>query len=115
MIVDDSRTIRQQAGFTLEKGGFTVELACDGKEGLDKLAANPDIKFVICDINMPNLTGIEFLEELNKQGNQVPVVMLTTESTKEMINLAQELGAKGFMVKPFNPKDLIIAAEKFAK
>jgi two-component system chemotaxis response regulator CheY len=114
LIVDDSRTIRQQVSFTLSKGGFTVVEAEDGKDGIAKLGANEDIAMIISDVNMPNMNGIEMVEAIKADGkySAVPIVMLTTEGSAELIERAKAAGAKGWLVKPFKPDQLIAAVNK---
>ena len=116
MIVDDSKTIRQQVSFTLQKGGYEVIEAEDGKDGLAKLQANPDIAMVISDVNMPNMNGLEMVEamKLDAKTSAVPVVMLTTEGATELIDRAKKAGAKGWLVKPFKPDQLVAAVTKLA-
>lgn len=111
LVVDDSSMVRQQVGRALTGSGFSVIEAVDGVDALEKLAASPDACLVVCDVNMPRMNGIEFLEQKNLSGNQTPVVMLTTEGQPEMIQKAKALGAKGWVVKPFKP-DLLVAAAK---
>jgi two-component system chemotaxis response regulator CheY len=114
LIVDDSRTIRQQVSFTLTKGGYSVVEAEDGKDGLTKLDANPDVSMIISDVNMPNMNGIEMVEAIKTEGKHlsVPIVMLTTEGSNDLIQRAKNAGAKGWLVKPFKPDQLIAAVEK---
>ena len=114
LIVDDSTTIRQQVNFTLTKDGFQVIEAVDGLDGIEKLKENPDVKLIISDVNMPNMNGLEMVEKLHEIGNTVPIVMLTTEGSLEMIDRAKKAGAKGWMVKPFQPPQLIAAVKKLA-
>jgi len=118
LIVDDSRTIRQQVTFTLKKGGFEVIEASDGVEGLDRLKEHgPNIGMVISDVNMPNMDGIEMVETIGAdatlKGHNFPIIMLTTEGSSELVNRAKKAGAKGWLVKPFEPDVLISAAKKF--
>ena len=91
--------------------GFTVVEAVDGVDALTKLAAAPTTRLIVCDVNMPRMNGVEFLERLLSEGSALPVVMLTTEGQPELIQRAKALGAKGWIVKPFKP-DLLIAAVK---
>jgi two-component system chemotaxis response regulator CheY len=114
MIVDDSKTIRQQVTFTLTKGGYEVVEAEDGQDGIEKLKANADVAMVISDVNMPNMNGLEMVEKLKSEGNTVPVIMLTTEGAADLIQRAKEAGAKGWLVKPFQPDQLVAAVSKIA-
>jgi two-component system chemotaxis response regulator CheY len=114
LIVDDSKTIRQQVSFTLTKGGYEVVEAEDGKDGLSKLSGNPDIAMVISDVNMPNMDGLQMVEAIKATGNKVPVVMLTTEGAVDLIDRAKAAGAKGWLVKPFKPEQLVAAVNKLA-
>lgn len=116
LIVDDSKTIRQQVSFTLSKGGFEVVEAEDGALGLSALRANLDVALVISDVNMPNMNGIEMVHEIAKDQsvNKIPVIMLTTEGSTELIQKAKEAGAKGWLVKPFKPDQLLAAVSKLA-
>jgi two-component system chemotaxis response regulator CheY len=106
MIIDDSLMVRQQVKRAFLPAGFTVVEACDGLDGLEKLAAHADVSVVVCDVNMPRMSGIEFLEQVHKG---LPVVMLTTEGQPQLIERAMSLGAKGWIMKPFKP-DLLVAA-----
>ena len=114
MIVDDSRTIRQQVSFTLNKGGFEVVEAEDGKDGIEKLSANPDVQMIISDVNMPNMNGLEMVEAIKEAGTfpAVPIIVLTTEGAADLIQRAKAAGAKGWLVKPFKPDQLIAAVTK---
>ncbi|HEY5959883.1 MAG TPA: response regulator [Polyangiaceae bacterium] len=115
LIVDDSETIRITVSATLEGAGFTVVQAVDGLDGLARLAEH-DVALVILDVNMPRLGGLEMLEKIKADPNlsNVPVVMLTTEAHYGMIDRAKKLGAKGWMIKPVKPENLIAAAKKIA-
>ncbi len=114
LIVDDSKTIRQQVNFTLVKGGYEVVEAEDGQKGYEKLKETPDVAMVISDVNMPNVNGLEMLKMIKDDSTtaHVPVIMLTTEGSAELIQQAKEYGAKGWLVKPFQPAQLIAAVSK---
>jgi two-component system chemotaxis response regulator CheY len=116
LVVDDSLMIRQQVSRVLAAAGFEMIQAKDGQDALDKLSASPDTRLVFCDVNMPVMGGLEFLEEL-KEGGRAPglhVVMLTTEGQPELIQRAKSLGARGWIVKPFKPEMLLATARRFA-
>jgi two-component system chemotaxis response regulator CheY len=114
LIVDDSRTIRQQVNFTLQKSGFVVVEADNGEKGIEVLAANPDVALVLSDVNMPNMGGLDMLEKIRANPNyaNLPVVILTTEGAADMLERAKSLGAKGWVVKPFKPDQLIAVVNK---
>lgn len=111
MVVDDSLMIRQQVARALREAGYEIVEASDGQDALEKLAANPAVALVVCDVNMPRLSGIEFLERAK---NAPPVVMLTTEGQVDLIQRAKSLGAKGWITKPFKADLLVAAARKLA-
>jgi two-component system chemotaxis response regulator CheY len=116
LIVDDSRTIRQQVNFTLTKGGFEVVEAEDGKDGIVKLKSNADIAVIISDVNMPNMNGLEMVEAIVGDAAlpHPPIVMLTTEGSGELVDRAKKAGAKGWLVKPFKPEQLVAVVQKLA-
>jgi two-component system chemotaxis response regulator CheY len=111
LIVDDSLTVRQQVSLTLKSAGYQIVEACDGREGVDALRAHEGIAMVLCDVNMPRMSGLEFLESIkgDAAGPPLPVVMLTTDGSPELIARAKRAGAKGWIVKPFQT-DLLLAA-----
>jgi two-component system chemotaxis response regulator CheY len=116
LIVDDSKTIRQQVSFTLTKGGYSVVEAEDGVDGIAKLRAESDVAMIISDVNMPNMNGLEMVEQITASPDlaKVPIIMLTTEGSQDLINRAKAAGAKGWLVKPFKPEMLIAAVSKLA-
>jgi len=111
LVIDDSMLVRQQVSRALTAAGYTIVMATDGQDALDKLAANPGISLAVCDVNMPRMSGIEFLE---RAGTAVSVLMLTTEGQPELMARAKQLGAKGWILKPFKPELLVAAARKLA-
>ena len=113
LIVDDSSSMRQVVNITLKQAGYEVIEACDGKDALTKLAGQK-IHLVISDVNMPNMDGITFVREMKKNAAYrfVPVIMLTTEGTDEKKKAGQDAGAKAWVVKPFQPQQLLVAVTK---
>jgi two-component system chemotaxis response regulator CheY len=113
MVVDDAKPVRQQVGLALKEAGYEVLEACDGQDGVEKMIANPQVAMVICDVNMPRMNGIDFVANAMKIRN-LPIVMLTTEGQPELVTKAKQLGAKGWIIKPFKPELLIAAVKKLA-
>ena len=109
LVVDDSGSVRQQVAMALRRAGFALVEAADGREGLAMLAANKNIDMVICDINMPNMNGLEMVEKVKSQpeNKSLPILMLTTEGQPSMVKRAKEAGAVGWLVKPFNSVQLV--------
>jgi two-component system chemotaxis response regulator CheY len=113
MIVDDSRTERQQVVAVLVPAGFEVVEAQDGIDALDRMKKTPDLSLILCDLNMPRMNGLEFLGAARESGTlPVPVVMLTTEGRTDLIEKAKRAGARGWLVKPFKPDQLVAVARK---
>jgi two-component system, chemotaxis family, chemotaxis protein CheY len=109
LIVDDSRTVRQQLGIVLTEAGYEVVEASDGLDGAEKIANTNDLAMVICDVNMPRMNGIEMLSFLKQDPRHANllVLMLTTEGQPALIARAKAAGARGWIVKPFKP-DLLL-------
>ncbi|MEE4358469.1 MAG: response regulator [Desulfococcaceae bacterium] len=108
MIVDDSVSIRQVVSRLIEEQGWKVKTAKDGMDALEKLGeTKPDI--IILDIEMPRMNGYELLSTLGTEPEyrDIPVVMLTSRATGKHQEKALGLGAKGFMVKPYNDNEFI--------
>ena len=103
LVVDDSSTVRNEVGDFLQKNGLTVALAVDGRDGLVKLKADPGIKLIVCDVNMPNMDGLTMAEKVRSElnNNAVSIVMLTTENSPVMKERGKAAGIKGWIVKPF--------------
>jgi two-component system, chemotaxis family, chemotaxis protein CheY len=114
LVIVDSLMVRRQVGGTLKNLGYVVVEAIDGLDALEKLDANKDVRLIVCDVNMPRMSGMEFLERHSGSGSQVPVVMLTTEGEPDLIQRAKGLGAKGWLLKPFKPEFLEATAKKWA-
>ncbi len=114
LVVDDSETVRQQVEYALTKADLEVIHAEDGVIGWEKLTENDDIGLVICDVNMPRMNGLELVEKIKQSGryDNLPIVMLTTEGSPQLIQQAKKAGAKGWVVKPFKPELLVKATTK---
>lgn len=113
LVVDDSATLRQVVGIALKGAGYDVIEACDGKDALTKLNGQK-IHLIISDVNMPNMDGITFVTEAKKLPDYkfTPIIMLTTESGENKKAAGQAAGAKAWVVKPFQPPQMLAAVSK---
>src|SRR3972149_1389220 len=101
LLGDDELKILQLGRDYLEKAGFTVEVAADGKDALAAIrAGRPDL--IVLDLGLPDLDGLDLTRQVRKDSG-VPIIMLTArgEETDKLVGL--ELGADDYMVKPFSP------------
>jgi two-component system chemotaxis response regulator CheY len=112
LIVDDSLMIRKQVARALIAAGYSVMEAADGIAALAQVVSTPDVRLVICDVNMPVMSGIEFLTTVSSLDAPPDVLMLTTEGQPALMRQARELGAKGWITKPFDAALLVAAADK---
>ena len=115
LVVDDSLTIRHMLSTTLSKAGYQVVQAKDGWEGFTQLRLRSGIAAVICDIEMPRMTGLEFLSRCQQQGITRPVIMLTYRSSEKYRQLAKQLGATAYLTKPYLDKELLQTLEACLK
>ncbi|RYZ56236.1 MAG: response regulator [Proteobacteria bacterium] len=114
LIVDDSETLRVQLREALEEAGHVVVEGVDGADGLKVAAANPDIKMVITDFNMPQMDGVTMASKLREQPGftKVPILMLTTEATPDIKAAGKSAGILAWIVKPLVPSKVMPAIEK---
>ncbi|WP_045860422.1 response regulator [Teredinibacter purpureus] len=114
LAVDDSASMRQMVSFTLKGAGHNVCEASDGVEALRVAKAETGVDLVISDINMPNMDGISLIKELRQLPafKFTPILMLTTESGTDKKSEGKAAGATGWIVKPFNPDQLLATIGK---
>ena len=106
LIVDDSGTMRKIIMRVIRQTGIDAEFeeAQDGLEALD-IADAGGIDLILSDINMPNMSGLDFVRHFRaKHGHETPVIMITTEGSDEVIAKATAVGANGYLTKPFTPE-----------
>jgi DNA-binding response OmpR family regulator len=119
IVADDSRTIRDQLDFFLKMPDIEIEvlLAHDGLEALALFDANKGrVKLVLTDIHMPRLEGLDLVRILRDERKYTgPIIVLTQEGSNSMIRKAKDMGVNGWMVKPFNGKDLQRTVEQILK
>ena len=114
LVVDDSLTMRQMVAFTLTSAGYQVVEAGNGKEAVGKVngGAKPDL--VVTDLNMPEMDGITLIKEIRKMPalKFTPILLLTTEASDDKKKAGQAAGATGWIVKPFNPEQMMAVIKK---
>ncbi len=114
LVIDDSTSLRQVVCMALKGAGYEVLQAADGREALAFLDGRK-IGMAVCDVNMPNMNGIEFVKAAKQLPAYkfLPILMLTTESADSKKDEGRAAGAKAWMVKPFSPTALLSAVSKF--
>lgn len=108
LAVDDSTSIRKLVSFTLNQAGYEVVSAVDGNDALAK-AGQSNVDLVLTDVNMPGMDGIELIRSLRQLPSYkfIPMLMLTTESSTDRKAEGKAAGATGWLVKPFDPEQLL--------
>jgi two-component system chemotaxis response regulator CheY len=114
LIVDDSSSLRTVVRIALTRAGYEVLEAEDGVQGLKALDKAAKVHLIVSDVNMPQMDGITFVTQVKQHPKHrfIPVVMLTTEGEEDSKNRGRLAGAKAWMVKPFNPPQLLDAVSK---
>lgn len=117
LFVDDSPTIRSSVSFCLRNAGYRVTQAVNGQDGLQKVQTmegkGESLSLIITDINMPQMDGITFISKVKKTAFKfVPILVLTTEAGDCMIRQGRDAGASGWLLKPFQPEQLLWAVKK---
>ena len=117
MVVDDSLAMRLIVMKTLREAGYDgheMVQAEDGAKALEAIkSSEPDL--ILCDWNMPNMTGLELLQALNDEGINIKFGFVTTEATTEMKDKATEMGARFLIAKPFTPESFKEALDPYIK
>ncbi len=115
LLVDDSELVRSQLQQLLESNNYAVTMAGDGFEGLNELSKD-SFDIILCDVNMPKMDGLTMLDSAIKDGKleKSKVLMLTTETSKELKETGKALGVKGWISKPYKDDVLISVLEKLS-
>ncbi|HRD74123.1 MAG: Chemotaxis protein CheY [Alphaproteobacteria bacterium ADurb.BinA280] len=113
LAVDDSASMRQMVAFALRSAGWEVDEAEDGVVALEK-AKKQKYNCVVADVNMPNMDGITLIRHLRQLPDFkfTPLLMLTTEAGMDKKQEGKAAGATGWIVKPFDPDQLIATIRK---
>jgi two-component system chemotaxis response regulator CheY len=116
LVVDDSTSMRQLVAYTLRTNGFLTIEGVNGKDALS-VSANEAVDLVITDLNMPEMDGITLVKELRARPSFrfTPILLLTTESQDSKKQEGKAAGATGWLVKPFNPDQLMGVVNKVVR
>lgn len=108
LVADDSALIHQMYRIVMMKYHCEILDAMNGKEALELISLHRDIDLILLDINMPVMNGVQFLEKASATGivKKIPVIIISTEGKEEDTVRGLKLGAKGYLKKPFDPKEL---------
>jgi len=107
LIVDDERAVRESLQRALELEGYSIELAADGREALERLGADGQVDAVLLDVLMPGMDGLEVCRTIRRNGNPVPVLMLTARTQVEDRVEGLDAGADDYVTKPFALEELL--------
>lgn len=114
LIADDSGVMRKIIVRAANAAGIQdITEAVDGADAIDKISKDT-FDLVLTDWNMPNKTGLEVIQEVRGQGNDVPIIMVTTESEKSQVLEAIQAGVTDYLTKPFEAADLTAKMDKLA-
>ena len=113
LAVDDSPSMRDMVRIALSGAGFQVTQAADGAEALE-IARKDSFDLVLSDVNMPRMDGISLIRALRAETayKHTPILMLTTESSAERKREGKDAGATGWIVKPFDPEQLVATMQR---
>jgi two-component system response regulator AtoC len=111
LVVDDEAGVRRTLSMILEDEGYQVITASDGKEGLERaVKEEPDL--ILCDIRMPRMDGLEFLEQYRKKNGQALVITITAYGSTELAVEAMKKGAYDYLPKPFTTAEVVLTLRK---
>ncbi|HWK75247.1 MAG TPA: response regulator [Povalibacter sp.] len=113
LAVDDSPSMRDMVRIALTDAGYEVTQATDGREALE-FARQGSFDLVLSDVNMPGMDGIDLIRALRSESayKHTPILMLTTESSVERKRAGKDAGATGWIVKPFDPEQLVATMQR---
>lgn len=116
LIIEDEIDIANLVRFNFERNGYSVDIAHDGREGLEKILKNQP-NLVILDLMLPEIDGYKILKKMQRdtRSHSIPVIMLTAKSQIDDRLKGLELGADDYVTKPFSPKELILRAQAILK
>jgi len=111
LVIEDDALLREAVDLILTQAGYRVFTAGTGREALIRIGEIAP-HLVLLDINMPGISGIETLGRLRKGGHRMPVLMMTTDNRPDTFRDVLALGGDGYVLKPFEPRDLVVRVRK---
>jgi len=115
VLAEDNSTLSLLLKFRLEKEGYKLLIAVDGKEAIE-LIEQHDPELILTDIMMPCISGLEVISHVrNKLNKQTPIIVFSAAGQEEMVLKAFNLGANDFMGKPFSPNELVIRVKRLLR
>jgi two-component system response regulator AtoC len=111
LVIDDEKNMRHMLSKVLGKTGYIVEIASNGHEGL-KMIQNTDFDFILCDIKMPNMSGMDFLKAARDKIRTTTVIMMSAYGTIDTAIQAMKLGAYDYISKPFKTDEVYLTLKK---
>ena len=117
LVVEDNDEIGYLVQFLLERDGFYVQLARDGRAAEQMIATMPLPSLVVLDVMLPFIDGLQLLGQIRhrKEWERIPVLMLTAKAQENYIVRALEAGASDYVVKPFQPNELLARVRRLIK
>ncbi len=112
LIVDDEESIRDSLRALLSQQGYEVTLAADGRQGIEILCAGPEFDVVLCDLRMPEIDGLKFVDLAVEKGVESPIVMMSAYGSIDLAVDAMSRGAFSFISKPFKHNEVLAVLEK---
>jgi len=107
LLVDDANTILKVCAHILTQAGHEVHTASSAEQAIREISEQGVPNLIITDIDMPGMTGLELCNRIRQTGSQLPIVVITSHSDKEMIIKAKTLDLAGWLLKPVTPESLI--------
>ncbi len=111
LVIDDEENMRYMLQLTLENEGYEVDLASSGIEGIEKVH-HTHFDFVICDVKMPRVSGLEVLASVIESSPNIPVIMISAYGTVDAAIQAMKQGAYDYVMKPFKQDEIILTLKK---
>lgn len=115
LIADDSSTVRKFVSFSLSTQNLDIITAVDGMDALEKISQAPRVDLVIVDLNMPNMDGFEFIENIRKSEvhKDVPIIILSSERSDDSKQRGKDVGADAYIEKPFDADKIKYQVSKY--